>query len=203
MRKPLGLLKKLQSRIKSEIKAKKCKYKSINIYFQDESRFGLLTTTGRRLTIKGVKPICPYQHKFEYTYLFGAFSPVNGDCCMLELPFCNADTFQLFLNELSLQTQNELKIVFLDNGPFHKAKKLIIPDNIILIFLPPYSPELNPAEKIWWTIKREICMKSFKTIERLEIGLAKIINTVLTKPKIKKITGFKLFLSAFKTIKYV
>ena len=118
---------------------------------------------------------------------------------MLELPFCNAYTFQLFLNELCLQKPKELKVVFLDNGPFHKAKKLIIPDNIVLIFLPPYSPELNPAEKIWWTIKREICMNSFQTIRQLENELTKIINTTLSKQKIKTITGFKLFLSAFKT----
>lgn len=203
MKKLLRLLKKLQSRIKNEIENKKHKYNSINIYFQDESRFGLLTTVGRRLTLKGVKPICPYQHKFEYTYLFGAFSPVTGDACMLELPFCNSDTFQLFINELSLQKPKELKVVFLDNGAFHKAKRLIVPDNIVLIFLPPYSPELNPAEKIWWVIKRELCMMSFKTIDHLAKELARIINTILTKKKIKQITGFKLFLAAFKTIKYV
>jgi len=50
----------------------------------------------------------------------------------------------------------------LDNGAFHKAKALIIPENIILIFLPPYSPELNPAEKIWAKFKRDFltdCLK--------------------------------------------
>lgn len=189
--------------IRNEIKDKRNRYKSINIYFQDESRFGLLTTVGRRLTIKGIKPICPYQHKFEYTYLFGAFSPVNGDSCMLELPFCNAQTFQLFLDELSLQKPKELKVMFLDNGPFHKAKTIKIPDNIVLIFLPPYSPELNPAEKIWWTIKKEICMKSFGTIRQLQNELTRIINSILSKAKIKTITGFKLFLSALETIIYV
>lgn len=199
----MRLLKKLPTLIRNEIKHKKNRYKSINIYFQDESRFGLLTTVGRRLTLRGVKPICPYQHKFEYTYLFGAFSPVNGDSCILELPFCNADTFQLFLNELSLQEPKELKVMFLDNGAFHKAKNLKLPDNIVLIFLPPYSPELNPAEKIWWTIKKEICMKSFDTIRQLQNELTKIIKTVLPKEKIKTITGFKLYLSAYKTIKYV
>jgi transposase len=44
--------------------------------------------------------------------------------------------------------KEEYKIIVLDNGAFHKAKKLIIPDNIALLFLPPYSPELNPAEKL-------------------------------------------------------
>jgi transposase len=55
----------------------------------------------------------------------------------------------------------ELKIVVLDNGTFHKAKELKIPENVVLIFLPPYSPELNHAEKIWWLIKQEFCINNF------------------------------------------
>ena len=65
------------------------------------------------------------------------------------MPHCNADNFQIFLNELSLQNPMELKIMVSDNGAFHKSKSLIIPENISLIFLPPYSPELNAAENVW------------------------------------------------------
>lgn len=70
------------------------------------------------------------------------------------LPNCNADNFQIFLDNFSKENPNELKIMVLDNGRFHKAKKLVIPENIVLIFLPPYSPELNPAEKMWAKYKR-------------------------------------------------
>ena len=56
--------------------------------------------------------------------------------------------FQTFLEQLSKQDEQEFKIVILDNGAFHHAKSLTVPDNIHLIFLPPYSPELNPAEKV-------------------------------------------------------
>jgi len=69
------------------------------------------------------------------------------------MPGCNSDNFQIFLNEFSLQNPTEFKIIVLDNGAFHKAKALIIPGNIALIFLPPYSPELNPAENIWAILK--------------------------------------------------
>ena len=72
---------------------------------------------------------------------------INGNSFLLELPFCNTQTFQIFLNEFSKENPTELKVIVLDNGPFHKSKSLIIPGNIILIFLPPYSPEINPAEK--------------------------------------------------------
>jgi len=54
----------------------------------------LFTKNGKALTAKGVKPICPFHQVFKSTYLFGAFSPINGDKFLLELPFCNNDTFQ-------------------------------------------------------------------------------------------------------------
>ena len=58
-------------------------------------------------------------------------------------------------NEFSELNPKEFKIVFLDNGKFHKAKKLVIPWNMVLVFIPPYCPELNPAEKIWALYKRK------------------------------------------------
>src|ERR1043166_1671381 len=147
MKKRYALLKKIGEDCNNIISNNHVKYSRFNIYCQDESRFGLLTLCHKALTIKGVKPLCKYEHQFENTYLFGAFSPINGAHLILELPHCNSDNFQLFLNELSAQDSEELKIVILDNGAFHHAKRLVIPDNVVLKFLPPYSPELNPAEK--------------------------------------------------------
>lgn len=92
------------------------------------------------------------------------------------MPVCNSDAFQIFLNEFSLRNTSELKVMVLDNGAFHKAQKLIIPDNIILIFLPPYSPELNPAEKIWAKFKRDFTNKLFLTLETLKEFLSKITH---------------------------
>ena len=100
------------------------KYARFNIYCQDESRFGLLTLAHRALTIKGVRPLCNYQHKFDNTYLFGAFSPVNGNHLILEMPQCNSSMFQTFLEHLSKLDEQEFKIVILDNGAFHHAKSL-------------------------------------------------------------------------------
>ena len=174
-------------------------YKRFNIYFEDESRFGLFTRNGRALTARGVKPICPYHHKFENRYLFGAFSPVNGNSLMIELPYCNTDMFQIFLDEFSNLNKREYKIMFLDNGAFHKAKRLSIPENIGLIFLPPYSPELNPAEKVWWLIKRHMNRKVHLTMQHLQDDLDKTIQEHLTLKRIKSLTSYNLYLSAYRT----
>ena len=110
-------------------------FESVNLFFQDESRFGLFTRNGKSVTAISVKPICTFQQVFKSTWLSGAFSPITGDHFQLILPHCNADNFQVFLNNFSKENPKELKIMVLDNGRFHKAKKLIIPENIILIFL--------------------------------------------------------------------
>lgn len=119
---------------------------------------------------------------------------------MLELPLCNSITFQLFLDELSRQNPNELKLLVLDNGAFHKAKALNIPDNILLIFLPPYSPELNPAEKIWAKFKRDFTNKLFNTIDDLSVYVCHLaIN--LTKDEVIKISAYNyIFLDPYWTI---
>jgi transposase len=142
-------------------------FESINLYFEDESRFGLHTKYGRGLTSIGVQPVCNFQQIFKSTYLFGAFSPITGASFLLELPFCNNDTFQIYLNEFSQQNPSEFKIIVLDNGAFHKASTLQIPKNVCLLFLPPYSPELNPAEKIWKHMKRKFTNKHFKSLEEI------------------------------------
>lgn len=187
------VLKKIKEQI-TYIKDKNSqKYARFNIYCQDESRFGLLTLAHKALTRKGVKPLCLYQHRFDNTYLFGAFSPINGNHLILEMPQCNSANFQTFLEHLSKEDQEEFKIVILDNGAFHHAKSLIIPANIALLFLPPYSPQLNPAEKVWWIIKRELKMKLFKTIEELQEALSTAVEKLCTLPAIKQLTAFACY----------
>jgi transposase len=92
---------------------------------------------------------------------------VTGDKFLLEMPFCSTETFQQFLKLFSEYKPTEYKIIVLDNGAFHKARRLIIPQNITLLFLPPYSPELNPAEKIWQNIKRKFTNKHFANLNQI------------------------------------
>jgi transposase len=160
---------------------------------QDESRFGLFTRNGKALTAKGVKPICKYHNIYKSTYIFGAFSPINGDNLVMELPNCNGENFQIFLNELSEKNGQELKIVVLDNGAFHKGKSLVIPQNIVLIFLPPYSPELNPAELVWLNMKRRITNVIIKTMDELKIKLDQIVKELITESFIMKLCSFDYF----------
>lgn len=132
---------------------------------------------------------------FKSLFLFGAFSPINGDQFLLEMPECNANTFQIYLDEFSKHNPEEFKIMVLDNGAFHKAKSLIIPKNIALVFLPPYSPELNPAEKMWARLKRKFSGKLYKTLDQISVFISRAIKKFTVK-RIKKTCSFDYIFSS-------
>ena len=111
------------------------------------------------------------------------------------MPNCNTEAFQAFLNEFSQHLPQEFKIILLDNGAFHKAQKLIIPENICLLFIPPYSPELNPSEKIWWKMKRAFSSKLHKTLDQVsEFIKNQVVN--LTKEQVMSTCGFEFIFSS-------
>jgi len=167
----------------------------VNFYCQDESRFGLFTYTGKGLTVRGVKPVCPFQQVFRYTYLFGAYSPITGDHFELELPYCSTETFQIFLEHFSAQHPDVLMVMQVDNAAFHKAKKLVVPDNIVLMFQPPYSPELNPAEKIWWKMKRACTNLAFENMDQISQFITQQVKA-LTKETVRSICNFDYYKNA-------
>ncbi|MBL0127627.1 MAG: transposase [Flavobacteriales bacterium] len=165
---------------------------SVNLYCQDESRFGLFTRAGKGITAKGVKPVCAFQQVFQYTYVFGAYSPISGDNFQLELPCCSGYTFQIFLDHFATHRPEELKIMILDNGAFHKTKHLSWPLNVRPLFLPPYAPELNPAEKVWWRFKRAYTNMTFETLDQLSDFIAKQVHS-LSPTEVKSICNFDYF----------
>ena len=137
---------------------------------QDESRFGLLTVQRRRLTLAGIKPVCPFQQDFESFWLCGAVEPASGRSFVLELPALNADNLQLFLDQFAAahaQDPTEVHVLVLDNGGAHRAKKLRWPARVVPLFLPAYCPELNPIERWWRELKDAIANTLFQSLDAL------------------------------------
>lgn len=145
------------------------------MYFQDEARFGLKTMVGYCLSAIGVRPKVSYQHKFANTYLWGSYSPINGDSFVWEINGVDSYIFERYLEEFSKQNQREFKIVVIDNAGFHSCLNIDIPENIFLLRIPPYSPELNPCEQIWQHIKKHFKNKQFDNIDLLKNWLHKMV----------------------------
>ncbi len=172
------------------------KYSGINLYFQDESRFGLMTHIGKYLTAKGIKPIVKYQHAFKNTYLYGSYSPVNGDSFVWEINGTDTKIFEAYLQAFSKHRETEYKIVVIDNAGFHSTRNISVPDNILLLNIPPYCPELNPCEKIWQHIKSRFKNHTFETMKNVKDWLATSVNQ-MTEKQIMSITLNEKYLTSF------
>ena len=175
----------------------KNKYDSLNLYFQDESRFGLMTHVGRCLTAKGVKPLVKYKHAFKNTYLYGAFSPIDGNSFVYEIQGTTSEIFYEYIKQLSEHRPSELMIVVIDNAGFHSLKNYEIPDNIRFVRIPPYSPELNPSEKMWAYIKQSYKNEFFESLTEVKQWLYNFIKTKINSGIVKSITHNLKFNNAF------
>lgn len=89
----------------------------------------------------------------QYTYAFSAVSPHDGVMDSLVLPFVNAGTMSLFLALVASRHPDEFIVMVMDQAGWHIAQALEVPSNMRILFLPPYSPELNPAEHIWKALR--------------------------------------------------
>ena len=152
------------------------KYQEIRYWVQDESRFGLHTIERKKITMKGVQPVGFYQYKYDYLWLYGLVEPITGENFFEEWSHLNSDCFQIYLESFSKKYPNELHLIQLDNGRFHYKEDLVIPENIIFIFQPPYTPEVNPIERLWRYLKDQLQWYVFENLDRLRITLSQTLN---------------------------
>lgn len=150
------------------------------LWFMDESRFGLKTVLRRRITAPGVKPVMQIQDEYENLYVFGAFAPADGSSVIWEMPFLNGMTFQQYLEAFSgdPQAAEVHNIIISDNAGAHHTKELTIPTNISLLFLPSYSPELNPAERVWQYMKERFSGKIFTNLDALSAYIKQVVESL-------------------------
>ena len=119
-------------------------------YFQDEARFGQQGTLTRVWALTGSRPTAVRQTQFDYLYVFTAVCPETGDACGLIAPNVSTGVMNVFLDQFSRELPIDVHaVMILDRAGFHTAKALKTPANVSLIYLPPYSPELNPTENLW------------------------------------------------------
>jgi transposase len=116
----------------------------------DEARFGQQGTTTRVWARKGTRPTAVKQTRYEWVYLYAAVEPDCGHSVALQAPCINTGTMNVFLKMLAAELgPADHAVLIMGQAGWHKARKLVVPDNITVLYLPPYSPELNPVERLW------------------------------------------------------
>ena len=126
----------------------------MRLFFQDEARIGQKGRTAHVWWRRGERPRGLADKRFTFAYIFACVEPGTDNAFALILPYVNTEAMQLFLDRFSATLRaDEHAAMVLDQAGWHGAKALAVPKNITLVPLPPYAPELNPAERVWLYLK--------------------------------------------------
>jgi transposase len=124
--------------------------------FQDEARFGRMVRIRRCWSPAPMRPVVFNGYQREYTYVYGALSPKDGCFDWMLSEKMNTAQMETYLGQVSASHPNEHIIMVVDGASSHVSKELKKPENISLLRLPPYSPELNPCENIWDELREKL-----------------------------------------------
>ena len=127
----------------------------VRVMFQDEARFGRLSNPRRCWAPASVRPVVGRALVREYVYVYAAVTPKDGKLDWMTSAQMNTASMNAFLGLISRRYPDEYVVMVLDGAASHRSRDLRVPSNMALIRLPSYSPELNPAEKIWDEIREK------------------------------------------------
>lgn len=118
-------------------------------------RLGQKNGCVRQWAPRGTRPRQPADQRYESTYVFGAVCPARDTGAALVLPYVNTDAMQRHVNEIARHVEDgAMAVVLMDNASWHRTAKLIWPENVRPLFIPPGCPELNAAENIWQFLRQ-------------------------------------------------
>lgn len=139
-----------------------------------------------------MRPDVPMQVVRESTFVFAAVSPHDGTMDSLILPEANAEMMSLFLTEVARRHSDEFVLMVMDQAGWHTAKHLKIPENMRLVWLPPYSPQCNPVEHVWDEIREKwFANRVFQNMDAVEDTLVEaLVSLENDKRKMLGLTGF-------------
>ena len=144
----------------------------MRLLFQDEARFGRISELYRCWAPQRIRPSCPKQLVREAVYLFGAVSPIDGRLVTSLEQKANTESMARFLAKTAEVFPDDRLLMVLDGAGWHKAKALEVPPCIRLISLPPYCPDLNPAEHLWLAMRMKFfANRLFATLGAVEAQL--------------------------------
>ena len=151
----------------------------VRLMFQDEARFGRMVRIRRCWAPAPDRPVVDNGYERQFVYVYGGVSPVEGELDWMVCPKMNTERMGEYLTQVALAHPGEFIVMVVDGASSHVAKDLAVPENIRLLRLPPYAPELNPQEHVWDEIReKEFPNRVFSdlasVIGQLERGLPQL-----------------------------
>lgn len=166
----------------------------VTVWAEDEHRLGLLPVTRRVWAKRGQRPIAWVKRRYQWLYVYGCVCPDTGETWWALMPAVHTQAMSTvlaaFAEDLGIDATHRVVLV-LDGAGWHRSGKLVIPEGIDLVFLPPNSPELQPAERVWPLINEPVANRTFPDLNELEAVLIERCQTLRTEPsKIAALTHY-------------
>ena len=166
----------------------------VEVWAFDEHRLGLKPVLRRQWALEGQRPIAVGRHRYEWLYLYGFVHPRTGAVVWFVCNTVDARLLSAVLAAFAATVgagRDRLIVLVLDNAGWHVSGDLVVPEGIELAFLPPSTPELQPAERLWPLVNEAVANKHFATLGDLDATLAERCRTLATMPEtIKAQTNF-------------
>jgi hypothetical protein len=158
----------------------------VTLWAEDEHRLGLLPVVRRVWAPKGQRPIAHLRRRYEWLYVYGFVRPSTGASWWCLLPTVNTRAFTLALATFARDegiNATHRAVVLIDQAGWHVAHDLRLPEGIDLVWLPPYSPELQPAERLWALVDEPIVNRIVADLDALETVLVERCRTLEADPQ--------------------
>ena len=159
---------------------------------EDELRYGLMSNYRRSWSKKGVRAVVHNQQQYANAYCYSAVSPLSGDSFHLtRFHRVEGSVTKLFLIELKKQHPNDHVVVVWDNAPFHRPKYLREIPGMTIVALPPYSPQLSPAERFFEEVRKATANETFRTLADQEATIeANIKELAGDSARMRQLCGY-------------
>jgi DDE superfamily endonuclease len=144
---------------------------TVEVWTEDEHRLGLKPVNRIIWVEKGMQPIAAVNWRFQWLWLVGFVHPANGETYWWIVPRLDTEIFTLVLEDFARHfgIGDEKQVVLtLDQASFHTSEELRVPRGINLLWMPPKSPELQPAERLWPLTDEPVANRTFDNLDELE-----------------------------------
>jgi transposase len=163
----------------------------VKIWVTDEARIGLHDASRRCWALRGIRVVKPRQQEYEWSYVYGALEVVEGDSEFQMLPTVGLPLTNGFLRQIVQSDPEAFHVVIGDQAGFHfRPGDERLPEQVRIIPLPAYSPELNPVERLWDVIKDSLCNRVYQGIEALEDAACIALKPFIgNRPRVRSLVG--------------
>jgi transposase len=143
----------------------------------------------------GSRPTAVRDYGFESAYIFGAICPISQKGSAMVFSGVGAVEMNIHLNEISKTIPSNVHaVIIMDRAPWHKS--VTIPSNISIIYLPPYSPELNPVEQVWDYLRSNyLSNRAYSTLDDVFEACCSAWNFFVNQPSLINSIGMRTWAS--------